>query len=183
MNNFIRKIGLIPAWVNEFFHFCPLKKRREMDGNFFLNIGHRGSPAREIENTIPSLDLAMKEGANSLEIDLSMTKDGEIVLWHDWDPNDTAAVMRESGFEPFVKYKPHPPAIGSEFRRKVSRMTLEEFYDNFDYKSRHSNTSETANAHIPTLREFLNGVKIRKGCLSYSLTLSVRTMNVSYLLV
>jgi glycerophosphoryl diester phosphodiesterase len=162
MNNVIRKIGLIPAWINEFFHFCPLKRRRKFDENIFLNIGHRGSPAREIENTIASFDRAMDEGANALEIDLSMTREGEVVLWHDWDPNDTAAVLRESGFEPFVKYKPHPPAIGSEARKRISRLSLDEFFDNYDYKIRNGNTQDPAGAKIPTLREFFEWSRNQK---------------------
>jgi glycerophosphoryl diester phosphodiesterase len=159
MNNFIRKIGLIPAWINEFFHFCPLKRRKIFEEDIFLNIGHRGSPAREIENTIASFDRAMREGANGLEVDLSMTREGEIVLWHDWDPNDTVSILRESGFEPFVKYKPHPPAIGSEFRKRINKITLDEFFDNYDYKIRHGNTSDSAGAAIPTLRDFFEWSK------------------------
>jgi glycerophosphoryl diester phosphodiesterase len=91
-NNILRKIKLIPAWISEFFHFCPLQRRKKIDDRFFLVIGHRGSPAREIENTIQSLNRAVNEGANALEIDLSMTKEGEVVLWHDWDPNETTSI-------------------------------------------------------------------------------------------
>ncbi len=158
-NNFLRKIKLIPAWISEFFHFCPLQRRKSVDNNLFLIIGHRGSPGREIENTINSFDRAMREGANALEIDLSMTADGAIVLWHDWDPNDTVAILRESGFEPFVRYKPHPPALGKESRRKLSSMDLKEFRENFDYKLRHSNNSESVGAYIPTLRDFFEWSK------------------------
>jgi glycerophosphoryl diester phosphodiesterase len=162
MNNFIRKIGLIPAWINEFFHFCPLQRRRKFEEDLFFNIGHRGSPAREIENTIASFDRALREGANGIEIDLSMTKDGEVVLWHDWDPNDTVSVLRESGFEPFVKYKPHPPAIGSDSRQRISQINLDEFLDNFDYKLLNSDSSDSAGAEIPTLGDFFEWSKNKK---------------------
>jgi glycerophosphoryl diester phosphodiesterase len=163
--SFFRKIKLIPAWISEFFNFCPLKRRRRVEDDFFLVIGHRGSPAREIENTIESFDRAMKEGANALEVDLSMTKDGVVILWHDWDPNDTVSILRESGFEPFVKYKPHPPALGSELRQRLSKITYEDFRSGYDYKLRHGNNPQPAGAKIPTLKDFFEWSKNQENLL------------------
>lgn len=45
--------------------------------------GHRGSRTRRPENTMPSLRLAIEEGADGLEIDIRTTADGEIVISHD----------------------------------------------------------------------------------------------------
>ncbi|MFQ5747160.1 MAG: glycerophosphodiester phosphodiesterase [Gemmatimonadota bacterium] len=46
-------------------------------------IGHRGVAAEAPENTIASLDLAMRLGADALELDVRRTRDGELVLIHD----------------------------------------------------------------------------------------------------
>ncbi|MFF0309619.1 glycerophosphodiester phosphodiesterase [Streptosporangium sp. NPDC004379] len=49
----------------------------------FLTIAHRGDPLVHRENTIPSLRSAVDKGANTLEFDLRLTRDGRIVLLHD----------------------------------------------------------------------------------------------------
>jgi glycerophosphoryl diester phosphodiesterase len=46
-------------------------------------IGHRGASGYEPENTMRSFRRAILDGANSLEMDLRMSCDGEIVLIHD----------------------------------------------------------------------------------------------------
>ena len=46
-------------------------------------IGHRGLPYAAPENTMSSYIAAVDAGADGLEIDIQMTKDGELVLIHD----------------------------------------------------------------------------------------------------
>ena len=147
-----RNIRLISRWIKEFFSPCSLKKRFMTNDPPFLVIGHRGSPAVEVENTIPSFERALQDGANGLEIDLCITKDGHVVVWHDWNPNDTVPILRESGFEPFIRHKPSPPALGSEYRRRISSLSLQEFRDNYMHKEK--GASEPIKVHIPTLLEF-----------------------------
>lgn len=147
-----KSIRLISQWVREFFTTCSLKKKFTVKDPPFLLIGHRGSPAQEVENTIPSFERAIREGANGLELDLCLTNDGYVVIWHDWDPNDAVPILRESGFEPFIKHKPFPPSIGSEFRRKISTLSLKEFRANFMHKAK--GEAEPIKVHIPTLQEF-----------------------------
>jgi glycerophosphoryl diester phosphodiesterase len=48
-----------------------------------LNIAHRGASAYAPENTIAAFDLALALGADSLEMDVQMTRDGELVVFHD----------------------------------------------------------------------------------------------------
>ena len=45
--------------------------------------GHRGARARYPENTLPAFEYAMKLGADYLEMDMAVTKDGVIVISHD----------------------------------------------------------------------------------------------------
>ena len=45
--------------------------------------GHRGSRATHPENTLPAFQHALKVGADILELDLAMTKDGHLVVAHD----------------------------------------------------------------------------------------------------
>jgi glycerophosphoryl diester phosphodiesterase len=62
----------------------PVPVRQQPPGRDFLIIGHRGAPQRAGENTLESFDQALRLGANALELNVSMTRDGQLVLWHDW---------------------------------------------------------------------------------------------------
>ncbi len=78
---------LIIYWFVELFRFCPRIRRRKSVEKPFLVIGHRGSPAEEVENTIPSFERALNENANGLEMDICLTKDNIPIIYHDWDPD------------------------------------------------------------------------------------------------
>jgi glycerophosphoryl diester phosphodiesterase len=56
-------------------------------GRDFLIIGHRGAPYQACENTLESFETALQLGANALELDVSMTRDQQVVVWHDWVPS------------------------------------------------------------------------------------------------
>ena len=46
-------------------------------------IGHRGASWARPENTAASFDLALEEGADGLELDLQLTRDDRVVVFHD----------------------------------------------------------------------------------------------------
>lgn len=46
-------------------------------------VGHRGDPYRARENTLPSICSALDRGADAVEIDVRVTRDGVPVLLHD----------------------------------------------------------------------------------------------------
>ncbi|QKW45799.1 glycerophosphodiester phosphodiesterase [Streptomyces microflavus] len=46
-------------------------------------VGHRGDPYRARENTLPSIRSALDRGADAVEIDVRVTRDGVPVLLHD----------------------------------------------------------------------------------------------------
>ncbi|WP_329559165.1 glycerophosphodiester phosphodiesterase [Streptomyces uncialis] len=46
-------------------------------------VAHRGDPYRARENTLPSLRSALERGADAVEIDVRLTRDGVPVLLHD----------------------------------------------------------------------------------------------------
>ena len=49
----------------------------------FVNQGHRGAPEAAPENTLPAFSEAMQLGAHGIELDVLLSKDGEIVVIHD----------------------------------------------------------------------------------------------------
>ena len=126
----------------------------------FLVVGHRGSPRRRVENTIESVAWAVEQdGANAVEIDLSMTRDGHVVLWHDWDPNDIVALARQLGLEG-LKFRPEAPALWDDHRRLTHELTLAELREHFGYKKRtFLFFHRRVKAHIPTFDEFVAWAK------------------------
>lgn len=44
---------------------------------------HRGASAFAPENTLPAFELAYAQGADGIELDVKLTKDGEVVVLHD----------------------------------------------------------------------------------------------------
>jgi len=50
-----------------------------------LKIGHRGAKTYEIENTLESFKKAIELGANGIELDVRISKDGELIISHDKD--------------------------------------------------------------------------------------------------
>jgi len=77
-------------------------------------MAHRGACGYAPENTIPSFKLAIEQGADGVELDIQLTKDGEIVVIHDetidrtsngkgWVKDYTFAELRQFNFN-----KTHP---------------------------------------------------------------------------
>lgn len=52
-------------------------------GNKFINYAHRGASEYAPENTMLSFNLGIYMGANGIETDVQLTKDGVAVLFHD----------------------------------------------------------------------------------------------------
>ena len=45
--------------------------------------GHRGARGLVVENTLPSMTAALEAGVTGIEIDVRLTADGQVVVWHD----------------------------------------------------------------------------------------------------
>lgn len=54
-----------------------------------LNIAHRGASAYAPEHTLAAYQMAVNQGADYLEIDIQMTKDGRLIAMHDETVNRT----------------------------------------------------------------------------------------------
>lgn len=53
-------------------------------------VAHRGASADAPENTLPAVELAWKQGADAVEIDVQLTRDGRLVAIHDATTERTA---------------------------------------------------------------------------------------------
>jgi glycerophosphoryl diester phosphodiesterase len=129
--------------------------RKVKPGDDFLIIGHMGAPLEEPDNTIESFQKALDLGANAIETDLCMTKDGYIVLWHDWDPDEMIANFRQLGKQG-LKCRPYAPNLWERLRKPLPRLTLAEFRKGYGYtlKERGLGTNKKLPHKIPTIEEF-----------------------------
>ncbi len=93
---------------------------------------HRGASAYAPENTLSAFILSAKLGADGIELDVHLTKDGEIVVCHDASINRTSdgeGVIEEMTLEELRQYSfGYSTAFGKRFYdEKIA--TLAEVYD------------------------------------------------------
>ena len=67
-----------------------------------------------------------------LLVDACLTSDGEIVLWHDWSPDDFTG-LRQLGVGDLGVYRPWVPDAGEILRRDTIDLTLAQFRLAFGY--------------------------------------------------
>ncbi|XP_035228282.1 lysophospholipase D GDPD1-like [Stegodyphus dumicola] len=65
------------------FKFPNLIHKKKKLNFYCRHISHRGGAGESLENTIGAFDNALKQGTDMLEIDLHLTKDGQVVVSHD----------------------------------------------------------------------------------------------------
>jgi len=132
---------------------CPTRMGSIFPQDYFSVIARRGSTVKFPENTIPAFEEALNsDGANSLEVDLSLTKDREVILWHDWNPNTPIALIRRETGEKMAKFKPYGPSLKqSQWRKKISDLTLPQFINQYGYKDKLTNTE--TKIKIPNLSD------------------------------
>jgi glycerophosphoryl diester phosphodiesterase len=113
-----------------------------------LNIGHRGASADAPENTLASFDLALRRGADGIELDVHPSSDGVPVVIHDARLERTT-----SGYGPVSAL---PVSIlrrldaGSWFNRRYPALAHNRY----------------AGLKIPTLAEVLKWVR-KRNCLAF----------------
>lgn len=117
---------------------------------------HRGGRDARPENTLYSYQYALEQGATSIEADMQLTKDGNIVMSH--NPILNPSLTRDSNGNYITDNK----------NLDLRQMTLDEIkkYDvgvmnpnAGEYYDLHGKTQVTHNAQVPTLDELFKLVK------------------------
>ena len=96
-------------------------------------IAHRGAARLAPENTLEAFARAVELGADGIETDISVTKDGVYVLWHDADPDGKVALARQSVVSDSDAYALRMADLGSPYRRPVDQLSLEELRAHYGY--------------------------------------------------
>jgi glycerophosphoryl diester phosphodiesterase len=91
MRRFTTHVVLVGLLAAVFLSVCGATPAAgaELAGGPVVNVGHRGTAGLAPEHTITSYDLALEDGADYIEQDLRMTKDGVLVVVHDEDLDRT----------------------------------------------------------------------------------------------
>src|SRR4051794_28695822 len=76
---------------------------------------HRGARAECPENTMAAFERALEIGADSVELDVHMTKDGQIAVFHDFYMN--AVAVHSMTLSELQKKDPRIPALKDVFER------------------------------------------------------------------
>jgi glycerophosphoryl diester phosphodiesterase len=103
--------------------------------------GHRGSRGTAPENTIPAFEEALRAGVEVLEMDLGVTRDGVLVIYHDQEINPAICRADRGPTRPVA----------------IHRLTLKELkaYDCGALRNpRFSHQVPVPGTRIPTLGEF-----------------------------
>lgn len=107
-------------------------------------LAHRGASFYAPENTMPSFEMALEQGADGVELDVHLSKDGELVVMHD------ERVDRTTNAKGFIKdytlaeLKSFDASCGMPGYAGVQIPTLREVYDLFRL------TSKMINVEIKT---------------------------------
>ncbi len=117
----------------------------ESNGNKPLIIAHRGASALAPENTLAAFQRAIEDGAEGIELDVQLAKDGVPVVFHD------AKLYRlgrtEGRVSDFTSEELNTLDVGSWFNAKNPRWAVEKF------------SAET----VPTLARLLDFLNDYKG--------------------
>lgn len=121
-----------------------------------INIAHRGASSYAPEHTIAAYRLAMEQGADFVEQDLAVTKDGVLVCIHDLTLERTTNV-EEVFPDRFVEVKEGPQAgkhwLVNDFTlAEIKRLDAGSWFD-----------KKFAGATIPTFQEAIDLVRTKPG--------------------
>ncbi|WP_064093542.1 glycerophosphodiester phosphodiesterase [Rossellomorea aquimaris] len=105
--------------------FAMSNTHPQLNSNKILNIAHRGASAYAPEHTMPSYELGDQMKGDYIELDLQMTKDGQLIAMHDETLDRTTngtGLVKEYTLEEIKRLD-----AGSWFNKKYPEKAKEEF--------------------------------------------------------
>lgn len=126
------------------------------DNKRSLIIAHRGFTQGHVENTLEAVEAAIRLGCDGIEVDLRMTRDGELVIFHD------KTLQRLAGTEDVVEELTASGIRKIVLPRGARLPTLEELLDlvrerallNLEIKTVRFWSSSVEKKLVQTLRSF-----------------------------
>ena len=93
-----------------------------MNSKLPVIVGHRGAASLEPENTLISFQRAVKDGADAIELDVHLSKDGEVVVHHDFVLDRTAVRGRTTGAIKDLTYD-ELQEVGLAFGQRIMKLS------------------------------------------------------------
>ena len=132
------------------FDYLPaVEAKADLDRAFDFE-AHRGGRDARPENTLYSYTYAIEHGATSIECDMQLTKDGQIVMSHNPTLNPDITRDRDGHYVPAGKYDIRQMTVAELKEFDVGVMDK-----NTEYYKLHGSSQIMHEAEIPTLEEFL----------------------------
>jgi glycerophosphoryl diester phosphodiesterase len=100
-------LGLASVFTMSILSQCSTaqKATKALDLPAFMKIGHRGTRGHMPENTIASMEKAIELGANTIEMDVHITRDGQVIVYHDESFNPDYTTMPDGSEIPTADRK------------------------------------------------------------------------------
>ena len=126
---------------------------------------HRGVSNSSVENTLAAFKKAIALGADGIELDVQLSKDGVLVVFHDMNLKRLAGKRRnvaDCSFEELRSYK-----LGSRLQRIFSHHRIDAFQDILDWANEEKialniELKESLLLNEASLRQFLATIRIPK---------------------
>jgi len=110
-----------------------------------LNIAHRGGAALKPENSLAAFSAAIARGYDGAELDVQLSADGEVVVYHDFRLNP--ALTRHAG----SWITGQPPAIKDLSYAALQAFDIGRADPESAYAKSHPKVAATEGEHIPSL--------------------------------
>ncbi len=102
-----------------------------------INYAHRGASDYAPENTLSSFYLGLLQGANGIETDVQITKDGVLVLFHDDTLDrvtDFSGAVSDYSYDQLRKAKVYGSSVSGFYDRIVKFETFLEHFSQYDIR-------------------------------------------------
>ena len=121
----------------------------------FYMVGHRGAAGLAPENTLAAFRRALQIGVDALELDVLLTKDGEVVVHHDYHLKSEIARTPDGEW---LKKK-SGPAIKDLTLAQLKTYDVGRLQPNTKYAQRYPVQQPVDGERIPTLKEVTDLIK------------------------
>lgn len=126
----------------------------EQNYNSVLAVGHRGCRDLRLENTLSAFKHALDLGMDAIELDVHLTKDGELVVYHDYFLNPE--LIKTSSISGIGKSK---EPIHTKMFADLKDLKLGEINHDSVYAKKHPKIEHVKDESIPMLQDVFGLIK------------------------
>lgn len=127
-----------------------------------LIVAHRGASHDAPENTMAAFNLAFEQGADAIEGDFHLTKDGRIICIHDSDTKRVTGFDKKVAATDFAELRAMDVGTWKHAKFATERMpTLEEFLGSVPAGKQAFIEIKCGPSVVPVLKAQVNGAKLK----------------------